>query len=178
MAIWRFEDLIPNIAEETYVADSAVIIGDVKIGKKCYIGPGAVLRGDYGKVAIGAGTSIQENVVIHARPEEETVVGDMVTLGHGSILHTCSVEDYAVVGIMAVVSDYALMEEWSILAENSLLRKGQRLNKGEIGIGSPARVISNIEDRPDLKEEMNGFKMKYIEMAQRYLAEGSLERLG
>ncbi len=177
MAIWRFESYTPEIGQNTYVAEYATVIGNVKIGERCYIGPGAVIRGDYGRIEIGDETSIQENVVVHARPGEETIIGTKVTAGHSCLLHTCIVDDFSVVGMQAVVSDYALMEEWSILAENSLLRKGQKLHQGEIAIGSPARVIANLKDRPELKQELENYKNKYVEMVKRYQVEGALERI-
>ena len=111
MALWEFEGKRPEIGEGTWVVPSADVIGDVIIGKNCYIGPGARIKGDYGKVRVGDGCSIQENVIIHARPDEEASIGNHVTLGHGCIIHNATLEVYVVVGMGAVVSDYVVMKE-------------------------------------------------------------------
>jgi phenylacetic acid degradation protein len=177
MTVWRFENFVPQIDESSYIADTADVIGNVKIGKSCYIGPGVRIRGDYGKVIIGDKTAIQENVVIHARPDEEVIIGDNVTVGHGAILHNCVLENFSVVGMGAVVSDYAHLFEWSVIGENGLVKRGQRLGEGEIAVGSPARVIGNIKDREELKEELMNFKIKYVEMAERHLKYGALEKI-
>lgn len=177
MAIWRFESHTPKIGSGTYVAASADVIGNVEIGENCYIGPGVRIRGDYGRIQIGSHNAIQENVVIHARPDEELIVGNYVTVGHGAILHNCTLEDYAVVGMGAIVSDYAHLYEWSVLGEGSLAKRGQRIDAGEIAVGSPARVIGRIEDRKKLHEELLGFKHKYVEMAARHLVADALERI-
>ena len=80
--IYEFEGKRPKIGKGSYVAESALIIGDVTIGEKCFIAPGAVLRGDYGTIIIGDGTAIEDNVVVHARPGKTTRIGNHVTIGH------------------------------------------------------------------------------------------------
>ncbi len=179
MAIWRFEDKIPQIGEGTFVAPTADVIGDVVIGSDCYVGPGARIRGDYGKIIIGDGCSIQENVVIHARPDEVTKVGSRVTMGHGCVLHNCIVEDNVVIGMRAVVSDYVLLKEWAIVGEGAVVSRGKTIRSGEIVVGIPAKGIGNIfdESKKEVREELVRFKDKYIEMAHRHLAEGALEKI-
>ena len=177
MAIWKFEDKIPQIGEGTYVAESAVVLGDVIIGENCYIGPGAVIRGDYGSIKIGNGCSIQENVVIHARPDDITNIGNDVTIGHKALIHNATINNYAVVGMGSIVSDFVVMEEWSVLAEGALAKKNFKFNKGEIGVGVPCKIIGNILDKPAAKQELLNYKAKYKEMAKRHLAPSALERL-
>jgi carbonic anhydrase/acetyltransferase-like protein (isoleucine patch superfamily) len=177
MAIWRFEDKTPLIGKGTYIADSAEIIGNVKIGENCYIGPGAKIRGDYGRVEMGNGCSIQENVVIHARPDGITIIGNDVTVGHKALIHNATINDYAVVGMGSIVSDFVVMEEWSILGEGALAKKNFKFNKGEIGVGVPCKIIGNILDKPAAKQELLNYKDKYREMARRHLVPGALERL-
>jgi phenylacetic acid degradation protein len=140
MVVWEFEGKKPILGDGTWVAPTADVIGAVIIGKRCYIGPGARIRGDYGEVKIGNECSVQENVIIHARPEEKTVIGNQVTLGHGCIIHNAELDDYVVVGMGAVVSDYVQMKEWSILGEAGLARQGQLFKPGEIGVGVPAKI--------------------------------------
>ncbi|MDF1541441.1 MAG: DapH/DapD/GlmU-related protein, partial [Candidatus Thorarchaeota archaeon] len=102
MAVYEFEGRIPKIGKNTYVSSSASVIGAVTIGKECYIAPGAVVKGDYGTITIGNGTSVQDNVVVHARPNESTSIGSNVTLGHGCIIHNATVKDDAVIGMGAI----------------------------------------------------------------------------
>ncbi|MHA2052536.1 MAG: gamma carbonic anhydrase family protein [Candidatus Hodarchaeales archaeon] len=179
MAIWEFEGKKPIIGEGTWVAPTGDVIGDVKIGKNCYIGPGARIRGDYGKIEIGNECSVQENVIIHARPDEKTLIGNQVTLGHGCIIHNATIEDNVVVGMGAVVSDYVLMKEWSILGEAGLARQGQKFDSGAIGVGVPAKIVGNIHDpsKEKIKAELLKFKLKYVEMASRYLNPGAFLKL-
>jgi carbonic anhydrase/acetyltransferase-like protein (isoleucine patch superfamily) len=178
MAIWEFEGKKPLIEKGTFVFPTADIIGKVTIGSNCYIGPGSVIRGDYGRILIGSGCSIQENVVIHARSNEETMIGNEVTLGHGCIIHNATLKDYSVVGMGAIVSDYAVLEEWAVLGEGGLARQGQKIQTGEIAVGIPAKVIGNIHDKIKIKEELALFKKKYIEMAARFLKTNTLKKIG
>ena len=177
MAIWKFEGKIPQIGDGTYVADSAVVLGGVVIGDNCYIGPGAVIRGDYGRIEIGNGCSIQENVVIHARPDDVTVLGNDVTVGHKAMIHNAIIHDNAVIGMSSTVSDFVVMEEWAVLGEGALAKKNFKFKKGEIGVGVPCKIIGNILDKPAAKNELLDYKKKYREMARRYLAEGAIERI-
>ena len=107
MTIYSFEGKVPNIGTGTFVFDEATIIGDVTIGQDCYIGAGAVIRGDYGTIIIQDRTAIEDNATIHARPGETCHIGSDVTIGHGSIIHNATLEDFCVIGMGAIVSDYA-----------------------------------------------------------------------
>jgi phenylacetic acid degradation protein len=92
MALYEFEGKRPSIGTGSFIPETADVIGDVTIGEKCFIGVWARIRGDYGTIVIGSRTSVQENSVIHARDGYRTVVGDNVQLGHGCILHNCTVK--------------------------------------------------------------------------------------
>jgi carbonic anhydrase/acetyltransferase-like protein (isoleucine patch superfamily) len=179
MVLWEFEGKSPQIREGTWIALSADVIGDVIIKKNCYIGPGARVRGDYGKIRVDEGCSIQENVIIHTRPDEQTSIGKFVTLGHGCIIHNATLEDYVVIGMGAVVSDYVLMKEWAVLGEAGLARQGQKFEPGEIGVGVPAKIVGNIHDesKSKVKTELFLFKKKYSEKASRYLKKGAFKKV-
>ncbi len=103
MAIYQFEDRIPQIGKDTYIHPSAEIIGKVTVGEGCWIGPGARIRGDYGEISIGDETSIEDNCVVHARPGESCQIGSHVTVGHGSVIHNARLSDWAIIGMGAVV---------------------------------------------------------------------------
>lgn len=177
MPVLRFEEYSPQIGVGTYIAATATIIGNVTIGENCYIGSGAIIRGDFGKVQIGDATSIQENTVVHAQFDEETIIGSYVTVAQNCVLHTCSVDNYAVIGIGGIVTDHAQLYEWAILGENGLVRRGQKILEGEIAVGSPAKVIASVFDRPELKEKLLHFKHEYVKLARRYLQENATELL-
>ena len=179
MAVWRFEDRIPKIGEGTFIAPTADVIGDVTIGKNCYIGPGAIIRGDYGTVVIGDATSVQENVVIHARPNDITRIGSRVTLGHGCIVHNCVIEDEVVVGMRAVVTDYAVVKKWAVVGEGAVVPNNKVVEEGDIVVGVPAKPVGNIHDesKRKIKEGLAMYKDKYVEMARRYLTKGAFERI-
>ncbi|RLB64595.1 MAG: gamma carbonic anhydrase family protein, partial [Deltaproteobacteria bacterium] len=83
MALYTFEDRKPDVAATAYVSPTAQVIGDVAIGERCYIGHGAILRGDYGSIEIGDETAVEEGVIVHARPQDWTRIGKRVTIGHG-----------------------------------------------------------------------------------------------
>jgi phenylacetic acid degradation protein len=166
MGVYEFEKRIPFIGNDTYVSHSASVIGKVKIGGECYIAPGAVVKGDYGEIQIGNGTSVQDNVIIHARPGEITVIGNNVTLGHGCIIHNATVRDEAVVGMGAIVSDYAIIGEWAIVGEGAVVRARFEVPEGKIVVGVPAKVIGDVQDHH--KEELMRFKGIYRDLAKRY----------
>lgn len=89
-----FRNREPQIGEDTYVSEYAILIGDVRVGDNCYIGHGAILRGDYGSIEIGSGTAVEEGVIIHAPPDETCSIGNKVTIGHGAIIHSSRRPEY------------------------------------------------------------------------------------
>jgi len=168
MAIYEFENRIPKIETNTYISHSASVIGLVTIGKGCYVTPGAVVKGDYGEVRIGEGVSVQDNVVIHARPGELTVIGNNVTLGHGCIVHNAVIKDEAVIGMGAIVSDYAVVGRWAIVGEGAVVRQSFEVPDEKIAVGVPAKVIADVKAKH--KEELANYKTIYRDLAVRYPA--------
>ena len=166
MATFQFEDRAPKIGQETYIAESAEVIGKVFIGKNCYIGPGAEIRGDYGEIEIGDYSIIEENCVLHARPNEKCTIGDRVTIGHGAIIHNSEVRDWAVVGMGAIVSDYAKVGVWSVIGEGSVDKNNQEIPDGKVAVGVPAKVIADVRD--DYKKLWTEYKNLYADLALRY----------
>jgi phenylacetic acid degradation protein len=162
MALYEFEGKRPVIGPGSFVPETADVIGDVTIGRDCFIGVGARIRGDYGGIRIGDGTSVQENVVIHARDSDQTVVGAHVQLGHGCILHNCTVKDNAVVGVGAILTDYCVVGDWAIVGEGAVVRG--EIPDGKIAVGVPAKVIGDVTAKH--KEEWLYYKEKYAELAR------------
>ncbi len=175
MALYQFEGRTPQVAEGAFVAESALVIGDVQIGKDAYIGHGVILRGDYGTIIVGEGTAIEEGAVVHARPDDRTVFGDHVTVGHGAMIHNASVKDYAVIGMRATISDYSIVGEWTIIGEMGLVKNNQHVPDGAIAVGVPVKVVGKVNK--EQKEFWSYGKSLYVEMAHRYMAPGAFSRI-
>ena len=167
MTIARFEDRVPSIGAGTYVHPSADVLGDVRIGERCWIGPGARIRGDYGRIVIGSCTSIEDNCVVHARPDEQTTIGDRVTVGHAAIIHNATVRDHAVLGMGCIVSDWADVGVWAVVAEGALVKQRFVVPDSRIAVGVPAHILEK-EVGADYKEQWSRFKQVYVDLARRY----------
>lgn len=165
MTIYQFEDRTPKIGKDTYIAESAEVIGSVIIGNNCYIGHGAIIRGDYGTIEIGDYSIIEDNCVLHARPDDKCTIGSRVTIGHGAIIHNATIHDWVVVGMGAVVSDYAVVGEWAVIGEGCVVRNNQQIPGGKVVVGVPAKVIADVKD--DYKKLWTSYKGLYAELAKR-----------
>jgi carbonic anhydrase/acetyltransferase-like protein (isoleucine patch superfamily) len=168
--LYAFDGREPEIGKDVYVSDHAIVIGDVKIGNGCYVGPGAILRGDYGRIEIGPGTAVEESVVIHAPPEQVCHIGKKVTLGHGAIIHASSVGDLSVIGMGAVLSLGVKIGERTVIAEGAVVTMNQRLSAGVVVAGNPAKVIRDVT--PEDEERWKKGKQLYIDLAKKYLKIG------
>ena len=173
MPIYTFEGRQPVIAESTYVSPTAQIIGDVNIGERCYIGHGAILRGDYGSIEVGDETAVEEGVIVHARPGDCTTIGRRVTLGHGAMVHNASILDGAVIGMRAVVSDFSEVGEGALVGEMCLVKNSQKIPARKVAVGVPAKIVGDVEERHSMMTHVA--KDLYVEMARRYSAGGMVE---
>lgn len=173
MALYRFGDRKPEIGKGSWVSDSARVIGNVVIGEDCYIGHGAVLRGDYGDIRIGDGSAIEENATLHIRPGGTLDIGKAVTVGHGAILHCNKIGDNAVIGMGAVVSFDVEVGEWTIVAEGCVVPAGGEAPAGKIMVGVPAQVAGDVQPRH--KEFWTYGKQLYQNLAHLY--PGRYERI-
>lgn len=176
MTLGSFEDKKPRLGARTYVHPSADVLGDVTIGRGCWIGPGARIRGDYGTIVIGDHCSVEDNCVIHVRPGEKTTIGNWVTIGHAAVIHNVKmVDDYAIIGMAAVVSDWAVIGEWSVVGEGAVVRQGQEIPAEHIAVGVPARVLDkSVSD--EYKAQWTRFKQTYVDLARRYTEGYQAER--
>jgi carbonic anhydrase/acetyltransferase-like protein (isoleucine patch superfamily) len=154
------------VGRGSYVSDSARVIGDVVIGDDCYIGHGVILRGDYGSIKIGSGTAIEENAVVHIRPQGLSRIGASVTIGHGAVVHGNVIADYAVIGMGAVIAFDAEIGEWCIVAEGCVVTNGQQIPPGKLVVGVPARIVGAVQERH--KEFWTYGKQVYVDLARRY----------
>jgi phenylacetic acid degradation protein len=165
MSIYEFENKKPRIGKGTFIFPSADVIGNVSIGGNCYVGPGARIRGDYGSIQIGNDTAIEENVVIHARPNEKTVIGDSVTIGHAAIIHNATIHDWAIIGMGAIVSDYAEIGEWGVVAEGAVVKNKGKIPDKAIAVGVPAKVVAEITS--DYTKQWTEYKKIYSDLARK-----------
>jgi carbonic anhydrase/acetyltransferase-like protein (isoleucine patch superfamily) len=166
MALYRFGERMPRVAPGAYVSDSARVIGDVAIGEECYIGHGVILRGDYGSIVIGPGTAIEENAVVHIRPDGISSIGKHVTIGHGAVLHGNIIADYAVIGMGAVISFDVEIGEWCIVGEGCVVPNGQHIPAGKMVMGVPAEIVGDVQQKH--KDFWLYGKQLYVDLAKRY----------
>jgi carbonic anhydrase/acetyltransferase-like protein (isoleucine patch superfamily) len=168
--LFRFDGKEPVIGEGTYVSETAQVIGDVKIGQRCYIGHGVILRGDYGTIEIGDETAIEEGVIVHAPPKETCIIGNRVTVGHGAILHGKRIGNSVTVGMGAILSIRSDVGTGSIVAEGTLVRFGQEIEDSVVVGGNPAKVVRRVTEKD--KAAWDWAKEIYVDLAKKYLDAG------
>jgi gamma-carbonic anhydrase len=167
--IRTFRGISPKVAAAAYVDPSAQIIGDVEVGERSSIWPGASLRGDTGPIRIGSETSIQDNCVLHLDEGFPLTVGDRVTVGHSVTLHGCTVEDDTLIGIGATVLNGARIGKGSVVAAGSLVPEGMQVPPSTLVMGVPAKA-----KRAVTAEEQARFRegvAHYVEKARVYSEE-------
>jgi carbonic anhydrase/acetyltransferase-like protein (isoleucine patch superfamily) len=136
----------PRIGTNTYLADNAVIIGDVAIGNDCSIWFGAVLRGDVNPIRLGDGVNIQDGAVLHTLYRKSVVeIGNYVSVGHNAVIHGAKIEDGALIGMGAIVLDHAVIGQGAIVAAGSVVLSGTKVEAGSIYAGVPARFVKKVE---------------------------------
>ena len=146
LTVWAIDGAIPVVDPTAYVHPSAVLIGDVIVGPGCYIGPAACLRGDFGRLDVRAGANVQDGCILHAYPGNETVVEENGHIGHGAILHGCTVKRNALVGMNAVVNDNAVIGEFAIVAALAFVKADMVVPPRALVAGVPARVLRLLTD--------------------------------
>jgi carbonic anhydrase/acetyltransferase-like protein (isoleucine patch superfamily) len=150
------------------------VIGDVVIGEECYIGHGVIVRGDYGSILIGRGTAIEENAVVHMRPNGISRIGERVTIGHGAVIHGNLIADYAVIGMGAIISFDVEVGTWCIVGEGSVVPQEEHIPAEKIVMGIPAKIIGDVQLRH--KDFWTYGKQLYCDLAKRYPQE--FEQIG
>ena len=165
--LWAFDGKAPTVADDAWVAPTAAVIGDVTLGARVGIWFHCVLRGDGNPIRIGDGSNIQDGTIVHiAEGKFATLVGRDVTVGHACIIHACTLEDRAFVGMGATVLDGATIAEGGMLAAGGLLPPGKRIGPNELWAGTPARLM-----RVMSAEERAGWDRTaphYVELARRF----------
>ena len=147
MRIYQIDGLTPVVPEESFVHPTAVLIGDVILGKGVYVGPNASLRGDFGRIVVKDGANIQDNCVMHGFPEQDTVVEEDGHIGHSAILHGCIIRRNALVGMNAVVMDGAVIGENSIVGASAFVKAKAEMPANYLIVGSPAKAIRELSEQ-------------------------------
>jgi len=166
--VYRFEGITPVIDPDAWVHPSAVLIGDVLVGPRCYVAAGAVLRGDFGRIVMEAGSNLQDNCVVHSLPDFDCVMEADAHIGHGAVIHGCRIGRDALVGMNAVVMDRAVVGEQAIVAAMSFVKIGGRIPPRVLVAGVPAKVVRELSDA-DLRGKQAGTRL-YQELARRSAA--------
>jgi carbonic anhydrase/acetyltransferase-like protein (isoleucine patch superfamily) len=152
MAIYELDGLRPVLGRDVFVAESAVVVGDVHLGDEASIWFGAVVRGDCFPIRIGARTNVQDNAVVHVTGgHAQTVIGDEVTVGHSAVVHGCTIGHRCLIGIGSVVLDLAVIGDDSLVAAGALVTPGSHVPPGSVVMGRPARVVRPAGDEDLLR---------------------------
>jgi len=146
-------DYTPDIGENCFLADNAVIIGDVKMGNDCSVWYSAVLRGDVNSIRIGNKVNIQDGSVLHTLYQKSTIeIGDNVSVGHNVVIHGAKIEKNCLLGIGCIILDHSVIGEGSIIAAGSVILEGTKVEPGSIYAGIPAKRIKSVD--PEQSKEM------------------------
>ncbi len=166
--IYSFEGVTPVVDPSAYVHPRAVLVGDVIVQAGCYVGPGAVMRGDFGRIVLERGANLQDNCVVHSRGDIDCVMEEDSHIGHGAVIHACRIGRDSLVGMNAVVMDKAHVGEQAIVAAMSFVKIGAVVAPRTLVAGIPARLVRHLSD-DQVRDKQNGTRM-YKDLARRCLA--------
>lgn len=156
----------PIISEESFIAETAVVIGRCEIKKNANIWYGAVLRGDVNSITVGENSNIQDNTVVHCDGGFPTLIGNNVTIGHGSIIHGCEIKDNTLIGMGAIVLNGAIIGSNVIVAAGALVTGGKHIPDNSLVVGSPAKVIRELTSEE--VESLSKSASHYVEISKQY----------
>jgi len=165
---YEYKGLIPVVPKDTYVHPQAVLIGNVIIGHGCYIGPGASLRGDFGRIEVGDGANVQDNCIIHSFPGRDAIIEKDGHIGHGAILHGCIIGRNTLVGMNSVIMDGAELGAESIVGAQAFVKAGSIFAPRSMVVGAPAKLLREVSDK-EIEWKSNGTR-EYQELARNCLA--------
>ncbi|HZA97104.1 MAG TPA: gamma carbonic anhydrase family protein [Burkholderiaceae bacterium] len=166
MAIYQLGERVPQIDPSAYVFDTATLIGTVILGARVSIWPYATLRGDNEPIEIGDDSNVQESSVLHADPGFPLTIGRRVTVGHQVMLHGCTIGDGSLIGIQVVVLNGAVIGRNCLIGAGALITEGKQIPDGSLVIGSPAKVVRQLE--PSHIERIKRDTDSYVQRAVAY----------
>jgi carbonic anhydrase/acetyltransferase-like protein (isoleucine patch superfamily) len=159
----RFLRRKPKCGAGVYIANGAIVIGDVKLGDHTSVWYNAVLRGDINSIVVGHHSNIQDSAVLHLADDYPCVLGNYVTVGHSAVVHACEVGDEVLVGMGAVILDGAVIGAQSIIGARALVTQGTRIPPGSMVLGSPAKVVRELT--PKERKGLKYWAEKYVKNA-------------
>lgn len=165
--IKEFQGFTPIIHKTCYISESVDIIGNVVIEDNANIWFGTRIRGDMNKVTIGKNTNIQENSVVHVDSHCSTYIGDDVTIGHGAIIHGCTIHNNVLIGMGSIVLNEAIIGKNTIIGAGSLIPQGKEIPEGVLCLGSPAKVIRNLTEEEIMKIKTSSDN--YVNLSKKYI---------
>lgn len=166
LPVMKFDGKKPTIHPSCYIDPTAVIIGNVTIGEDCSVWPNAVIRGDQNRIVIGARTSVQDNCVIHVTSESPVTVAGQVVIGHGAILHACSIGKNVLVGINAVVLNGVKVGDRVIIVAGAMVTENTEIPSSSLVMGVPAKVAKTLS--PAHVERIRAGVDSYVRLGRRY----------
>ncbi|HEV2118886.1 MAG TPA: gamma carbonic anhydrase family protein [Candidatus Bathyarchaeia archaeon] len=173
MPLYTLGSKKPRVHPTAMIAPNASIIGDVVVGSRTSVWPGAVLRGDYGRIRIGANCSLQDNVVVHCSSENAAVIGNGVTVAHSAIVHACRIGDECLIGAGAIIFDGARVGAHSIIGVGAVVLEGRTILPRSVAVGAPAKVMRRATDN-DVRMIRESYRA-YVKMAQKYTSTGAFD---
>jgi gamma-carbonic anhydrase len=169
MPVLPFQDHQPKLGERVFVAPGAFVVGDVELGDDASVWFGTVVRGDVNFVRIGARSNLQDGVIVHVSHQTHpTILGEGVVVGHQAVLHGCTVEDGALVGIGARVLDGAVVEAGAQVAAGAVVTPGHRVPAGHLALGIPARPVRPLSDGE--RANIAAIRDRYVALKEHYRA--------
>src|SRR5436309_5437334 len=160
----------PELGRGAYIAQGAIVVGDVTIGDFSSVWYNAVLRGDINRIVVGHHTNVQDNAVLHVAEDYPCLLGDYVTVGHSAIAHACTVGNEVLVGMGAIILDGAVIGDQCLIGANALITMGAEIPAGSMVVGHPARVTRRLE--ADERAQLKMWAEKYVANAAYYLKNG------
>lgn len=144
--IYEFQGYIPVVHESSFVHPLAAVTGNVIIGKNCYIGPGAAIRGDWGQIILEDGVNVQENCTVHMFPGKSIVLKESAHVGHGAIIHGANLGRNCLIGMNSVIMDDAEIGDESIIGAMAFIKAETKIPNRSLVVGNPAKIIKEVTD--------------------------------
>ncbi len=158
----------PRVASDAYIAPDATVVANVEIGEEASVWHRTVLRGDVAHIVIGPQSNVQDGAVVHVADERPALLGRLVTVGHGAIVHACEIEDEVLVGMGAIVLDGARVGARSIIGANATVRQDMEIPPGSLVLGTPARIVRTLSEAE--QEGIKIWALRYVRLSREYLA--------